>query len=184
MSEPFLGQVEIFAFNYAPKGWTFCSGQLLSIQQNTALFSLLGTNYGGNGTNNFGLPDLRGRVSIGAGQGPGLSNYVLGQVGGEEGHTLLQGEMGMHNHSLNVNSTTGASNNTNAPSGTVLGQTIGVPAQGSTFNLYLYNSGAPGGTLDPHTIGFSGGSQPHPNQMPYLTMNFSIALVGIFPSRN
>src|ERR1700682_4249256 len=98
MSEPYLGQVEIFAFNYAPKSWAFCAGQLMSITQSTALFSLLGTTYGGNGIQTFGLPDLRGRVAVGAGQGPGLSNYIPGQVSGEEGHILSQNEMGMHNH--------------------------------------------------------------------------------------
>jgi microcystin-dependent protein len=185
MSEPYLGQVEIFAFNFAPKSWAFCAGQLMSITQSSALFSLLGTTYGGNGVQNFGLPDLRGRVAVGAGQGPGLSNYILGQVGGEEGHKLLQGEMAAHNHTLNVDATTGASNNTGIPSiSVVLGQTVGVPAQGNPFALYLYNSGAPAGTLDPNAIGHSGGDQPHPNQMPYLTLNFCIALAGIFPSRN
>jgi len=185
MSEPFLGQVEVFAFNFPPKGWTTCSGQLLSISQNTALFSLLGTTYGGNGQTTFGLPDLRGRVAIGWGQGNGLSNYDLGQVGGEEAHTVIISEMAAHSHSLMVNSTTAATNNTNTPStSVVLGQTTGVPAQGAPFNLFLYASGSPGNTLDTHSIGIGGGSQPHNNIMPYLTVNFCIALIGIFPSRN
>jgi microcystin-dependent protein len=185
MTTPFLGQVEVFSFNFPPKGWTTCSGQLLPINQNQALFSLLGTTYGGDGRVNFGLPDLRGRVAIGNGNGTGLSPYVLGQVGGEENHTLTQSEMAQHNHNLNVDSATAAANNTNVPSpNVVLGQTIGVPAQGNTFNILLYTSGAPSGTLDPHTIGLSGGSQGHPNQMPYLTLSFCIALQGIFPSPN
>jgi len=186
MSEPFLGQVEIFAFNFPPKGWTTCSGQTLSIQQNQALFSLLGTTYGGNGQTTFGLPDLRGRVAIGWGQGQGLSNYDLGEVTGTEAHTLLISEMAAHNHSLNVNSTTAATSNTDVPStSVVLGNTAGKQSGvANPFALNLYASGAPGGTLDPHAIGVGGGGQPHANLMPYLTMNFCIALVGIFPSRN
>jgi microcystin-dependent protein len=185
MTQPFLGQVEVFSFNFAPKGWATCSGQLLPINQNQALFSLLGTTYGGNGQTNFGLPDLRGRVAIGYGNGQGLSPYVLGQVGGEENHTLNLNEMAAHNHNLNVNTTTAATNNTNAPStSVVLGQTVGVPAQGALFNLYLYTSGSPAGTLDTHSVGIGGGSQAHPNLMPYLTLNFCIALTGIFPSPN
>jgi microcystin-dependent protein len=185
MAEPFLGQVEVFAFNFPPKNWAVCAGQLLPINQNQALFALLGTTYGGNGQTTFGLPDLRGRVAIGAGNGAGLLPYTLGQVGGEENHTLIQSEMAAHNHTLNVDSATAATNNTNAPStSVVLGQTIGTPAQGNTFNLLLYTSGSPSGTLDPHTIGTSGNSQGHLNQMPYLTLNFCIALTGIFPSRN
>jgi microcystin-dependent protein len=185
MSEPFLGQVEVFAFDFPPKGWTTCSGQILPINQNQALFALLGTTYGGNGQTTFGLPDLRGRVSVGWGQGTGLSNYNLGQVGGEEAHTLILNEMGQHNHFLMVNSTTPATANTAVPStSVVLGRTTGVPAQGALFNLFLYTSGGPAGTLDTHSISTSGGNQPHPNIMPYLTLNFSIALIGIFPSPN
>jgi microcystin-dependent protein len=185
MSEPFLGQVEMFSFNFAPKGWTTCSGQLLPINQNQALFSLLGTTYGGNGQTTFGLPDLQGRAPIGQGQGIGLSSYTLGQKGGEEAHTLNTNEMAAHNHNLMVNSTTAATNNTNLPStNVVLGQTTGVPAQGSLFPILLYASGASGGPLDPHSIGTAGGSQAHSNIMPFLTLNFCIALQGIFPSRN
>jgi len=186
MAEPFLGQVEIFAFNFPPKGWTTCSGQQLSIQQNTALFSLLGTTYGGNGQTTFGLPDLRGRVSIGWGQGPGLSNYDLGQITGAESHTLITTEMAAHNHLLNVNTSTAATSNVDVPStSVVLGQTAGKQSGvANPFALNLYASGAPSVTLDPHSIGMSGGSQPHNNLMPYLAINFCISLVGIFPSRN
>jgi microcystin-dependent protein len=186
MSEPFLGQVEIFAFNFPPKGWMTCSGQLLPINQNQALFSLLGTTYGGNGQTTFGLPDLRGRVAIGWGQGQGLSNYDLGQVTGEEAHTLIINEMAAHNHLLNVNATTAATSNTDVPStSAVLGQTAGKQSGvANPFALNLYASGAPGGTLDPHSIGLAGGSQPHSNLMPYLTLSFCIAVTGIFPSRN
>ena len=186
MSEPSLGQVEVFSFNFPPKGWTTCSGQLLSIQQNSALFALLGTTYGGNGQTNFGLPDLRGRVPVGWGQGPGLSPYNLGQLGGEENHTLILNEMAQHNHPFNADTSSPATNNTNVPStSVVLGNTIGtVSGSANAFNLYLYASGSPGGTLDPHSIGFTGGNQPHPNIMPYLALNFCISLTGIFPSRN
>jgi microcystin-dependent protein len=188
MSEPFLGQVEVFSFNFPPKGWTTCSGQLLSVQQNTALFALLGTTYGGNGQTNFGLPDLRGRVPIGWGQGTGLSNYVLGEKGGEEGHTLITNEMASHNHSLNVDTTVPATSNTDVPStSVVLGNTTGKQtgvANPFALTLYGTTSGAPNSTLDPHSIGFTGGGQAHNNIMPYLALNFCIALVGIFPSRN
>lgn len=186
MSEPFLGQVEVFSFNFPPKGWTTCSGQLLSIQQNAALFALLGTMYGGDGRVNFGLPDLRGRVPVGWGQGHGLSPYDLGQKGGEEAHTLITQEMAAHNHSFNVDTNNPASNNTNVPStSVVLGNTVGkLSGSANPFNLYLYTSGAPAGTLDPHSIGLSGGGQAHNNIMPYLALNFCISLIGIFPSRN
>jgi microcystin-dependent protein len=186
MAEPFLGQVEVFSFNFAPKNWTFCAGQLLPINQNQALFALLGTTYGGNGQTNFGLPELRGRVPIGWGQGQGLSNYVLGEKGGEEAHTLNVNEMASHNHSLNVDTTVPATSNTDVPStSVVLGNTVGKQTGvANPFALTLYTSGAPGGTLDPHSIGFTGGGQGHNNIMPYLTLNFCIALVGVFPSRN
>jgi microcystin-dependent protein len=185
MAEPFLGQVEMFSFNFAPKGWTTCGGQLVPINQNQALFSLLGTNYGGDGQQNFGLPDLRGRVPVGQGQGFGLSSYDLGQKGGTEAHTLVTTEMAVHNHNLMVNSTTAASNNTNVPStSVVLGQTTGVPGVGSLFPLLLYAAPAAGGPLDTHSISATGGSQPHTNLMPFLALNFCIALQGIFPSPN
>jgi microcystin-dependent protein len=186
MSEPYLGQVEVFSFNFAPQNWTTCSGQLLQISQNQALFSLLGTTYGGDGIRTFGLPDLRGRFAVGWGQGHGLSDYTLGEVGGQETHTINIGEMANHNHGWMVNSSTPATANTAVPStSVVLGQTTGVPAQGALFSLLLYNStGTPSGTLDSHTIGLAGGSQPHDNRMPYLTLNFCIALRGGYPSRN
>ena len=186
MADPFLGQIEIFAFNFPPKGWATCSGQVLPIQQNQALFSLLGTTYGGNGQTTFGLPDLRGRLAVGWGQGQGLSNYDLGQILGAESHTLVVNEMPAHNHSLNANTTTAATSNTDTPStSVVLGNTAGKQSGvANPFALNLYASAAPGGTLDAHSIGVAGGNQPHNNIMPYLTMNFCIALVGIFPSRN
>jgi len=185
MAEPFLGQVEIYAFDFPPKGWATCSGQLLPINQNQALFSLLGTTYGGNGQTTFGLPDLRGRTAIGWGQGQGLSNYNLGQVGGTETVTLTVNEMASHNHNFMTDALTPATNNVGTPStSVVLGNTTGTPAQGALFNLFLYTGGSPSGALAQQSIGFAGGGQAHPNIMPYLTLSFCIALVGVFPSRN
>ena len=186
MATAYVAEIRIFGFNFAPVGWAMCNGQTLPISQNTALFSLLGTTYGGDGIRTFGLPELRGRVPIGWGQGNGLSNYDLGQKGGEEGHTLITQEMGQHNHNLMADTSVPASNNTNVPStSVVLGNTVGKQAgSANPFALTLYTSGAPGGTLDVHTIGMNGGGQAHPNIMPYLALNICIALIGIFPSRN
>lgn len=170
MSEPFIGEIRMFAGNFAPNGWAFCNGQLLSIAQNTALFSLLGTTYGGNGITTFALPDLRGRVSIGFSQGPGLSPYAQGETGGVEAHALTVAEMASHNHVLA--GTTAPANNT-SPSGRALGETA----------RPLYSSTAPAVDLAPESLSQVGGSQPHPNMKPYLTVSFIIALVGIFPSR-
>lgn len=182
MSEAFLGQIELFAFNFAPKGWAVCAGQSLLQSQNGALFKLLGTTYGGDATH-FRLPDLRGRVAIGAGQGQGLSNYTLGATGGEVNHTLTPDELGRHQHQVFVNTQSAAVNNTDTPSNsTYLGNTVGKQS-GSVqpFNLYLYGTAGSnplGGTLDPHAVGFKGDGQAHPNMMPYLPLNFCIALVG------
>ncbi len=177
MAEPFVGQITLFAGNFAPRGYAFCNGQLLSIAQNTALFSLLGTNYGGNGVNTFGLPDLRGRVPIHAGTGPGLSNYQLGQIGGQENVTLTVNQIPSHGHTASVNASAGAPN-TVSPGGAVLA----VSAQGNT-----YASGSPTLTAmsaSAATVANAGGNQGHPNMQPYLALNFIIALQGIFPSRN
>ena len=169
MSEPFLGQIIIVGFNFAPRGWAQCNGQILPIAQNTALFSLLGTTYGGNGQTTFALPDLRSRVPIHVGQGPGLSSYDLGQAAGTETVTLNINEIPAHNHLLGANAEEGAASN---PSGQV-------PAKGGIYGA------APDGTLmNPTVITNTGGSQPHANIQPYLTLNFCIALEGIFPSRN
>ena len=174
MAEPFLGQIIMFGGNFAPRGWALCDGQLLPISQNTALFSLLGTTYGGNGQTTFALPDLRGRVPLHMGQGPGLSPYTLGQVGGTEAVTLLVNNLPQHTHSLNGNSTGG---NQPGPSGNVLA----VESTGTSSN---YSSNAPNATLSPQAVGSTGGSQPVSIQQPYLCMNFVIALQGIYPSRN
>ena len=180
MSEPFIGEIRLFGFNFAPRGWAFCQGQLMSIAQNTALFSLLGTTYGGDGRTSFGLPDLRGRVPVGQGQGPGLPAVNLGQVSGEPSHTLIATEMPGHNHPTTAQlNASGSAGNSTTPSGNF-------PAVSTTRdNVY---SNASGATLNAAaaqvTVGNAGGSQPHNNMQPYLGLNFCIALVGIFPSRN
>lgn len=174
--EPFIGQIGLFGFNFAPRGWALCNGQLLSITQNSALFSLLGTTYGGDGISTFALPDLRGRVPNGQGQGPGLSDYQIGQASGTENVTLIQSQMPQHNHPLNVSSSPATSNN---PAGTVLA--VSADANEGAVNTYGTTINA---TANPQAIGLAGGNQPHENMQPYLTMNYCIALEGIFPSRN
>jgi microcystin-dependent protein len=171
MSEPFLGEIRTFGFNFAPQGWAMCNGQVLSIAQNAALFSLLGTFYGGNGTTNFALPNLQSRVGIHQGQGPGLSSYVIGEVSGSESVTLTAGQMPAHSHSLIANAGTAG---VSRPDGAVLART------GS--NTY---AAAPDGTaMNAGAIGQAGGSQPFSILQPFLCLNFCIALQGIFPSRN
>lgn len=174
MSDPFVAEIRIFPFNFAPKGWAFCDGQLLSTSQSTALFSLLGTNYGGNGESNFALPNLQGSAVIGQGQGPGLNDYLVGESGGSEFVTLLSTEIPIHSHALqgvtNPPPATGGS-----PSPSVgMGRPNGGTVYCAPNNL---------GQMSPNAIGLAGGSQPHNNMMPYLTMNFCIALQGIFPPR-
>lgn len=167
---PFIGEIQLVAFNFAPIGWALCDGQLLSISQNTALFSLLGTTYGGDGITNFALPDLRGRVPIHSGQGNGLSGYVIGQSGGEENHTLITGEIPAHSHNLQINTGVGS---TDSPNGTYLAQNSeGVKQFSSSQN----------GTAAP--VASAGGNLPHNNVQPYLAINYIIALSGIFPSRS
>jgi microcystin-dependent protein len=181
MSQPFIGQIEVFAFGFAPKGWAFCAGQTLPIAQNTALFSLLGTTYGGNGTTTFMLPDLRSRLAMGQGNGQGLTPRVIGQVGGEENHTLLLTETPSHTHSVRTAAQPAPGTNINLPGNTVvLAQTIVPPS--TALPLYATDP-APNQPMAPSAIGITGG-QPHSNLMPYNTLNFCIALVGIFPSRN
>ncbi len=173
MSEPFIGQIMMVGFNFAPRGWALCNGQLLSIAQNTALFSLLGTYYGGNGQTTFALPDLRGRMPIHQGQGPGLTPRTIGENGGEETVTLNRGELPQHNHTVNVQSSPG---NSTTP-------TNNYPA-GSSARDNIYSNAAPNATMNANEIGFTGGNQPHDNMSPYLTVNFIIALEGIYPSRD
>ena len=171
----YLGEIKICSFNFAPKGWAFCEGQLLAISQNPALYSLLGTTYGGNGQTNFALPDLRGRMVIGTGDG-----YVLGQIGGEVSHTLTNAEMPLHNHILTA---TNSAATTNKPSSqTMLASPADIifPQVTKKVNTYA----APGSVvqLSHLTSGSVGGSQPHNNMMPFITVRYIIALQGIFPS--
>jgi microcystin-dependent protein len=186
MANPFLSEVRIMAFGFAPRGWAMCNGQILPINQNQALFALLGTTYGGNGTTTFALPNLQGAVPVHMGSGGGTS-VILGQVLGESAHTLIIPEMPSHNHALMADAVTAAASNTNtpAPAGTkVLGQSAGVGGTPPTpFGVSIYSTGAPNGTLNP-SLAFNGGNQAHENEQPYLVLNFCIALLGIFPSRN
>jgi microcystin-dependent protein len=171
----------MFAGNFAPRGWALCQGQIMSIAQNTALFSLLGTTYGGNGQTTFALPDLRGRTPIGTGQGPGLSPKVLGEVGGTETVTLIANQMPAHNHTIGASTSPGNIANPNGNTLAVGQVTVG----GGTELVNMYASGTnPNVLLNVQTASIAGGSQPHDNMQPYLGMNFIIALVGIFPSRN
>jgi microcystin-dependent protein len=182
MSTPFMGQIEIFSFNFAPKGWTLCNGQLLPINQNQALFSLLGTMYGGNGQTTFALPDLRSRIPVSMGP-----QNTIGTAAGQENHTLIMSEMTQHTHQMMADGTTTADKNTSSPGNsgsTVLGNSGGTQSPGSPFSVAIYSKSGPNGTLAPGVIGNAGGSQAHTNIQPYLTLNFSIALQGIFPSRN
>jgi microcystin-dependent protein len=165
--DPFVAEIRIFPFNFAPKGWAWCDGQLLPLSQNTALFSLLGTTYGGNGQTTFALPDLRGRAPLSPGQGPGLASYSLGEVGGVESVTLLSTQMPAHTHAQPA---ANGQQTTNRPNGAV-------PARGG-----VYADSGDGAALDPTSS--AGGSQPHENRSPYLALNYIIALEGIYPSRN
>ena len=177
MAEPFIGQIEAFAFNFAPKNWALCAGQILPINQYQALFSLLGTTFGGNGTTTFALPDLRGRIADGSGQGPGLQNYALGQQGGQETHTLTVAETPSHSHTISAvnNGNTGG---TNIPGPSI---TLGSGYGSSGAVVNIYSSAAPSVAMAP--LGATGG-QPHENRMPFLALNYCISLQGIYPSRN
>ena len=173
MSEPFVGEIKMFAGNFAPRGWSFCDGQLLAVSQNDALFSLLGTIYGGDGRTTFGLPDLRGRIPVHAGTGPGLSQRRLGAKFGSENETLTVNQLPGHTHNLQASSqaASGGAAAGNVPAQSTVGVYLQAPNPASIFQL-----------RDP-SIGSVGGSQQHNNIMPYLCINFIIALVGIYPSR-
>jgi microcystin-dependent protein len=181
MGTPFLGELKIMSFNFAPKGWSQCNGQLLPINQNQALFSILGTTYGGDGRVNFALPDLRSRVPIHTGQG-----FTLGEKGGEENHTLNMQETPAHTHSLKVDAADApALAAGRKPDNTkYLAESHAVISAGVTTPVSLYGTGNPADTFHPSTLGNQGGSQPHTNIQPYLTLNICIALQGIFPSQN
>ncbi|MDX6585415.1 MAG: hypothetical protein QOI10_4599 [Solirubrobacterales bacterium] len=172
MADPFVAEIRIFPFNFAPKGWAWCDGQLLPLSQNTALFSLLGTTYGGNGKSNFALPDLQGSSPMHPGQGPGLSLHDLGETGGTDTVTLLESEMPAHTHAM-----MGAANDP-ALAKLISNQASFSLSQGG--GIYQDSQNA---QLAPEAITPSGGDQPHNNLMPYLTLYFNIALQGVFPPR-
>ena len=174
MADPFVAEIRIFPFTFAPTGWAFCDGQLLPISQNTALFSLLGTTYGGNGTSNFALPDLQGAAPMHPGQGPGLSLRDLGETGGSDTVTLLESEIPSHVHQLRGNSAVGDSP---LPGGDVAARPGSTQVYQSTTNANLV-------AMAPEALAPAGGDQPHNNLMPYLTLNFNIALQGVFPARH
>ena len=168
MSTPFVGEMRWFSFNFAPKGWAACNGQTMAISQNTALFSLLGTTYGGNGTSTFALPNMQGSVPIHTGGG-----YNQGQTGGEATHTLTENEMAAHTHAANA---VGSAGNSANP--------LGAYWAASTIGDAIYTTAAPDQSMIAGTVGTNGGGQAHPNLQPYLSLNLCISLQGIFPSRN
>jgi microcystin-dependent protein len=201
--EPYLGQIQAFGFTFAPRGWSFCLGQQISLSQNTALFSLLGTTYGGNGQTTFGLPDLRGRSGIGQGQGPGLSDYQIGQMSGVEATTLTLNNMPIHNHAavatptqstVQINATlqanSAAGSNALPATGNYLAGLSGktgfyATSAGTTVDLAgVTATGTVNGGTPTVTVGNAGGSMPLSILNPYLALNFCIAVEGIFPSRN
>jgi microcystin-dependent protein len=172
MADPFVAEIRIFPFNFAPKGWAWCDGQLLPLSQNTALFSLLGTTYGGNGKSNFALPDLQGRAPMHPGQGPGLSLHDLGETGGSETVSLLESEIPAHSHALRVWPSDPADHYN--PTGMTLARSNNGQAWGAAASL---------AAMAPEALAPAGGDQPHNNMMPYLTFYFCIALQGVFPPR-
>jgi len=169
--DPFIGEIRIFGGNFAPVGWAFCNGGLLSISGNEALYSLLGTTYGGNGSTNFALPNLQGRFAMSQGQGLGLSNRILGEAVGEAQVTLISNQVGAHTHTAKGSSKGTASSPQNAYWGT-----------DASGDIAPYSNAAPNATMQP--LGSSGNSQPHENMQPYQAINFIIALIGVFPSQN
>ena len=176
MADPFVAEIRIFPFNFAPRGWAFCDGQLLPLSQNTALFSLLGTTYGGNGQSTFALPDLQGNAAMHPGQGPGLSLHDLGEMGGTETVSLLESEIPSHSHAMNASQGDGTER---TPSAGGTGQLL---ATGVGISQYQ-TAGGPTTSLNPSVVAPAGGDQPHNNMQPYVTLNFNIALQGVFPPR-
>jgi microcystin-dependent protein len=172
MADPFVAEIRIFPFNFAPKGWAWCDGQLLPLSQNTALFSLLGTTYGGNGKSNFALPDLQGRAPMHPGQGPGLSLHDLGETGGSETVTLIESEIPAHTHALRGNNSLGDSP---LPGGNTLARYVN--------NAYQTNTTSNLVSMSASSLAPAGGDQPHNNLQPYLTFYFNIAMQGVFPPR-
>jgi microcystin-dependent protein len=192
MADTFVGQIHLFPFNFPPTGYAFCEGQLLPISQNTALFSLLGTTYGGDGKSTFALPDLRGRVALGEGQGPGLSSRLLGESDGDETVTLLASEIPAHSHAIDVSKLTAAAKSRNA-AGNQQSPVGGVPASDAAGAPPSYSNAAPDSNMHAAavTVGLSaaatdpaGSNLTHSNLQPYLTLHFCIALQGVFPPRS
>jgi len=181
MADYYMGELRIMSFNFAPKNWAMCNGQQLSIAQNQALFSLLGTTYGGNGVTTFALPDLRTRVPAHIGQG-----LTQGEILGQYAHTLTIAEMPQHVHFLSANATVPATSNTSTPAaGNSFGQTTGKPKSGTGFAFNLYGpASSANGALSPYALTQVGQNQPHENRQPFLALTICIALNGIFPSRN
>lgn len=175
MSDQFVAEIRIFPFNFAPKGWAFCDGQILPISQNTALFSLLGTTYGGDGKSNFALPNLQGCAPMQQGQGPGLSLRDLGETAGEQSVTLLQTEMPAHTHGVLAASATDSGSPANCAWGS---------GQKGFGNVYATLPPSPNVQMNPFGTSIAGGSLPHNNMMPFLGLNYCIALQGIFPPRS
>jgi len=176
MAEPFIGQIVLFGGNFAPRGWALCNGQLLPISSNSALFSILGTTYGGDGRTSFGLPDLRGRVPMHPGTGPGLSPRTLGQRGGVEDVVLTASQIPEHNHSANCVTPAGNSNDAV--------NNFWADDAGVSSGTYHDGAGATPVPMNTNAIGNAGGGQPHTNIQPYQCVNYIIALVGLFPSRS
>ncbi len=169
--DPFVAEIRIFPFSFAPKGWALCNNQLLPISQNTALFSLLGTNYGGDGKSTFALPSLQGNAAMFWGQGPGLTDRAIGEEGGSPSVTLLQSEIPFHTH--NLNTAAGDPAESNDPTGNAMARS----------SLFTYATPGPMVTMSPNALTPTGGSTPHNNMQPYLTLNFCIAMQGVFPPR-
>jgi microcystin-dependent protein len=178
MTNAYIGEIRLFGNNFAPRDWATCDGQILSIAQNSALFAIIGTYYGGDGRVTFGLPNFQGRTGLDQGQGPSLSPYVVGEMTGSPSVTLITTEMPMHNHVLTTESAGAQSQNKPSPSATAF--------LGNSGPASLYNDQVPSPStmLAPQTIGIAGGSLPHDNMQPYLAILFCICLYGIFPSRN
>jgi microcystin-dependent protein len=175
MAQPYIGQIISVGFNFAPVGWMLCQGQTLPIAENQALYALIGTTYGGDGVNTFALPNLCGRVAVNQGQAPGLSPYVMGQSAGAENATLTASQVGSHTHPLMASTQSGSSN---TPASTT------ALAQNAQTEVNMYSSAAPNTTLAPSSISSVGNSVPHENRQPFLTINYIIAVDGIFPSQN
>ena len=176
MADPFVAEIRIFPFNFAPKGWAFCAGQLLPISQNTALFSLCGTIYGGDGKSTFALPDMQGNAPMQWGQGPGLSLHDIGEEGGSDTISLLQSEMPAHAHNV------GRAKADNGDSVTPVGNVFAQSAAGRGLAAF-YHAAPATGTVSPNSLTAAGGGLPHNNRQPYLTLSFCIALQGVFPPR-